>query len=424
MRVAVSGTREFYVIDWRGARRVRGLESCAKMGHDPELNAAGASPAPRVVRLYELLILVLLWNGAYKGARVVNTLYALELGAEPFDTGLLIATYGVVPLLLAVFTGRLGDRYGVRAPIAAGLAVTATGIVLPFLWPAFGVLFVAAAVTGAGFILVQVSMQSLFGSLGTSETRTRNINLYALVVSSADFAGAILGGFAIDYLGHVRSFLAMGAICLAGVLGMAFLYRYVPATAPAAVARGRRRMTDLLRDESLRRTLLAGAAVVAGVDLFQLFMPIYGHSIGLSASAIGITMGCFGAAGFVTRAMLPTLARRFGEERTLLYSMVLGAATFLLIPLFETLIALGIVSFFLGLGLGLGQPLTVILTYNHAPPGRAGEGLGLRIAIINTSHVGVPALFGAVGSLMGTLPVFWVIAGVIALGGLAIRKHA
>ena len=393
------------------------------MGHDPDLNAPGASAASRVVRLYELLVLVLLWNGAYKGARIVNTLYALELGAEPFHTGLLLATYGIVPLLLAVFTGRIGDRYGVRIPIAAGLVVTATGIALPFFWSAFGVLFLAAAITGAGFIMVQVSMQSLFGALGSGAARTRNINLYALVVSSADFAGAILAGLAIDSFGHLWSFLALGAMCFAAVVGMACIYRRVPSATPGAAARGRRRMTDLLRNQALRRVLLAGAAVVAGVDLFQLFMPIYGHSIGLSASAIGITMGCFGAAGFATRAMLPALARRFGEVRTLLYSMLLGAATFLLIPLFETPVALGTVSFLLGLGLGLGQPLTVILAYNRAPPGREGEGLGLRIAIINTSHVGVPALFGAVGSIMGTLPVFWVIAGVIALGGVAIREY-
>lgn len=393
------------------------------MGHDPELNAAGVSPAPRVVRLYELLVLVLLWNGAYKGARIVTTLYALKLGAEPFHIGLLLATYGLVPLVLAVLTGRIGDRYGVRLPIAAGLVVTGIGIALPFFWPAFGGLFVAAAITGAGFILVQVSMQSLFGALGSGATRTRNINLYALVVASADFAGAILAGFAVDNLGHLQSFLAMGVICLVAVAGMAFIYRHVPSAAQGGTTPGRRRMTDLLRNRALRRMLLAGAAVVAGVDLFQLFMPIYGYSIGLSASAIGITMGCFGAAGFVTRAMLPALARRFGEVRTLLYSMMLGAATFLLIPLFETPLALGAVCFLLGLGLGLGQPLTVILAYNHAPPGRAGEGLGLRIAIINTSHVGVPALFGAVGSIMGTLPVFWVIAGVIALGGVAIREY-
>jgi len=347
----------------------------------------------------------------------------LELGAASFDIGLLLATYGVVPLVLAVFTGRVGDRYGVRVPIAAGLLVTAIGIMLPFFWPVFWVLFAGAAVTGAGFILVQVSMQSLFGAMDSGAARTRNINLYALVVSSADFGGAILGGFAVDQLGPVRSYLAMGIISFAAVIAMACIFRSVPSAAPASVGGGRRRMTDLLRNQTLRRMLLAGAAVVAGVDLFQLFMPIYGHSIGLSASAIGIMIGCFGGAGFVTRAMLPYLARRFGEERTLLYSMLLGAGTFVLIPLFEAPIALGVVCFLLGLGMGLGQPLTVILAYNYAPPGRAGEGLGLRIAIINTSHVGVPVLFGAAGSLIGTTPVFWVIAVVIALGGAAIRKH-
>lgn len=393
------------------------------MGHDPDPNAPDIRPVPRVARLSELLLVVLLWNAAYKGARVVNTLFALELGAAPFDIGLLIATYGVVPLALAIFTGRLGDRHGVRMPIATGLVVTGIGITLPFIWPVFWALFAGAAITGAGFILVQVSMQSLFGAIGSAAERTRNINLYALVVSSADFGGAILGGFAVDYLGHVRSFLAMGIISCAAVLAMAFIFRRVPSAAPVSAGSGRRRMTDLLRNQTLRRVLLAGAAVVAGVDLFQLFMPIYGHSIGLSASAIGITIGCFGAAGFVTRAMLPYLARRFGEERTLFYSMLLGAGTFVLIPLFEAPVALGLVSFVLGLGLGLGQPLTVILAYNHAPAGRAGESLGLRIAIINTSHVGVPALFGAAGSLIGTTPVFWVIAAVIALGGTAIRKH-
>jgi len=105
------------------------------MGHDPDSNAPGACPAPRAVRLLELLLLVLLWNGAYKGARVVNTLYALELGAAPFDTGLLLATYGVVPLALAVFTGRVGDRYGVRLPIVVGTVISALGILLPWAWP-------------------------------------------------------------------------------------------------------------------------------------------------------------------------------------------------------------------------------------------------------------------------------------------------
>ena len=37
----------------------------------------------------------------------------------------------------------------------------------------------------------------------------------------------------------------------------------------------------------LRRTLLTGAIIFSGVDLLSFYLPIYGHSIGLSATTIG-----------------------------------------------------------------------------------------------------------------------------------------
>src|SRR5438128_1676106 len=64
-------------------------------------------PAPqgRPIRLFELFALVLLWNSGYKGARVLNTLYALQLGATPFQIGLLLATYGLFALVLVFPAG-------------------------------------------------------------------------------------------------------------------------------------------------------------------------------------------------------------------------------------------------------------------------------------------------------------------------------
>lgn len=72
---------------------------------------------------------MLLWNAGYKGARVANTLYALELGGGPLDTGLLLATYGVFPLLLALFTGKIADRslFGLAPVFWFSSAVLALG---------------------------------------------------------------------------------------------------------------------------------------------------------------------------------------------------------------------------------------------------------------------------------------------------------
>ena len=383
--------------------------------HEPEQAPPGAAAAPPALRLYQILILVLLWNSGYKGARVVSTLYALELGARPFDTGLLLSTYGLFPLLFAVYAGRVSDRYGVRTPLLGGVIVSALGVMLPYFWPTYTGLFAGAALSSSGFIFVQVGMQSLTGSMATGHERTKNINSYALTVSVADLVGPVLAGFVIDDIGHVRSYLLLGLFNVAAVIGLVMMLPRLPKAKQAADV-VRRRMIDLFYNPDLRRIMLASAVVMTGLDLFQLYMPLYGHSVGLSASTIGMTLGAFAAAGFVTRALIPLLVKRYTEHAIMMYSLFLAAVAIVLIPFFTNAIVLCTVCFVLGLGMGLGQPLAVILTYNFSPPGRAGEALGLRIAINNSMHVVAPSTFGAIGSLVGLAPVFWVTAAFLVVG--------
>jgi MFS family permease len=180
-------------------------------------------------------------------------------------------------------------------------------------------------------------------------------------------------------------------------------------------------MMDLLRETTLRRVLIASAVTMTAGDLFQLYVPLYGHAIGLPASAIGLVMGAAAVAVFVTRLLIPPMARWLGEERLLLYSLFLVSSVFVLIPFFKSALVLGVLCFVLGLGMGLGQPLTVILAFNRSPAGRAGEVVGVRIAVNNLMHVVMPPVFGAIGSLVGLGPVFWASAGVLSLSAYASR---
>jgi len=389
----------------------------------PENPSAAGVPS-RLITIYQIMFVVLLWNSAYKGVRVLNTLYALELSATPLHIGLLLATYGVFPLLLAVKAGRIADRYGSRVPIIAGMVLCTLGVVLPWFAPSLPLLFIGAAVTGLGFIIGQVAFQSLVATLGEGMARTRNFNNYALIVAVADFVGPVFAGFSIDHAGHVPTFLFLGLLSTTSIIAIIVLAKRVPRHRKPAPAPAGQRMMDLLRDANMRRVLIAGAVVMTGIDLFQLYIPLYGHQIGLSASAIGMVLGAAAAATFVSRAMLPELVRRFSEEKTLLYALFLAASMFTLIPFFTSAILLAVICFMLGLGMGLGQPLTVILCYRYSPAGRGGESLGLRIAINNAMHVVVPALFGAVGAVFGLAPVFWANAGVIAAGNWYARKRS
>lgn len=373
------------------------------------------------MNIYQIIALVLLNSSAYKGVRILNTLYALELGASPFTIGVLLAMYALFPLLLAVYAGKVADRYGVRLPLLAGMIGMGLGVLVPFARPTLAALFVAAAVVGLGFIFVQISMQSLTGALGGGAARTRNFNIYSLAVATSDLTGPVATGFSIDHLGHVPTYLCLALLNTVAVLGLLYLFRRIPIAAVKREETRSQRMMDLVRNPALRRTFFGSAVVMTGLDLYQLYMPLYGHAAGLSASVIGLLLGTFAAAAFVVRVMLALLVRRYGEEKTLAYSLFLAAATFSLIPFFTQAVALAAISFILGLGLGLGQPLSTILTYNYSPAERVGEALGLRIAINNVMHVAVPVVFGAVGAAFGLSLVFWASSAMLVLGGYASR---
>jgi MFS family permease len=172
----------------------------------------------------------------------------------------------------------------------------------------------------------------------------------------------------------------------------------------------------MLGQPNLRRIIVVSGLVVAGVDLYSFYMPIYGHSIGLSATMIGVVLGAFAAATFVVRTTLPLLVRRWGEDRVMTASMIVAGFTFLLFPFVHQVVLLLLLSFVLGLGLGVGQPLSVIMTYNLAPAGRAGEALGLRFSVVNLTHMVIPLAFGTIGSALGLITVF-LANSVLMLGG-------
>jgi len=120
---------------------------------------------------------------------------------------------------------------------------------------------------------------------------------------------------------------------------------------------------------------------------------------------------------FVARFLMPAATRWFREVHLLAAVFWLVVGTFALFPLVHNVPGLMALSFIMGLGLGCGQPLTMMLTYARAPEGRAGEANGLRQMANNVTHIFVPLFFGALGSAFGLTPVFWTNTVFLAVGG-------
>ncbi|HKA40542.1 MAG TPA: MFS transporter [Burkholderiales bacterium] len=372
--------------------------------------------------IYLITLLNVLNSIALRGSRVLMSLFAIQLGSGAFEIGILIAVSLVFQLFLGIYAGKVSDRYGFRLPILFGSLGSSLAMIVPYLYPDLTGLYASRALTGISFIFFAVAIQNLAASLGGPEMRARNLSTFSLGQSIAGLIAPVLIGFSIDHVGHARSYLFLGLLAMLPMLALFTFPHILPKTHGRKPKADRSSVLELLRIAPLRRTLLAGAIVFSGTDLLSFYVPIYGHSIGLSASAIGIILGAYAAAAFVVRVIMPALVGRWGEEKILTVSLVASGITYPLFPFFQNPWCLTLIAFLLGLGLGCGQPLSMMLTYNRSPDGRAGEVLGLRITVNKIIQIGVPLVFGLVGSAFGLMTVFWSNGVFLVAGGYLNQK--
>jgi MFS family permease len=373
--------------------------------------------------VYLTVFLAILNQIGLKGSKILVALYAIDLGASPFTIGMLVSMYAIFPLMLAVYAGRISDRLGVCRPIMLGSFGMCGSLLIPNLLPFLPGLFLSAALVGVSHIFFHVATQHLVGSFGDGEARTRNVGTFSLGGAVSGMIGPLLTGFMVDRAGYAMTYHALAAIVVIPGIILLFYARFIPSKIinqePAATGGVR----ELLGNRSLRNTLVTSGVILTGIDLFTFYMPIHGRSIGLSASVIGVVIGAQAAAAFVVRLWMPWMTKKYGEMQVLTWSLLVAAITYFLFPAFENPLILTAISFLLGLGLGCGQPLSIILTYTHSPSGRAGEALGLRLTVNKFTQMVVPLLFGSLGSAFGIYPIFWASGLLLAFGGVSNSKQ-
>jgi MFS family permease len=355
------------------------------------------------------------------GSRVAVSLDALSLGANAATVGTLLALFALLPMLFAIPAGRLADRVGVRGPMLAGSIGSAGAAIIATAIPGLPALFATAVLLGVSFMSFQVATQYAAGEMGPPDARTRNFGLLAVGYSASSIGGPLVTGFMIDHVGFRAAFglLALLPMVPIAVLGMNRVP--FPGPHPAHAAHAGSRTFELMRNPALRRVFLINGMITLAWELHTLFVPIYGNAIGLSASKIGVVLAAFAMATFTVRLSMPLISRHVPEHRVLTSALYLAALVYVAIPFSRGASTLMLLSFCLGLGLGVGQPMVMALLHSLAPPGRMGEAAGVRMSLMNSMAVAVPLVFGAVGGTIGLSPVLWSVGVALATGGYLTR---
>ncbi len=377
-----------------------------------------------------VVLMSVLSQVGFSGSRVALSLYALELGANQFTVGVMIGLYALCPMLLSIVIGKFSDRAAPRLPVIIGSVTMLAGMLLPplggglvTLGGGLVMLGLAAFVLGFSHQIFSIPIEALVGGIDGPDKRARNYAVISMGWSFANVLGPLITGFSIDYMGHVQVFLVLAAFVASPLLILWVKPDLLPTVARHAgtVARGGS-VLDLWRIRPLRITIIASGVVGSAQDLFQFYLPVYGHAIGLSASAIGTILSMVAAAAFVIRGVIPFLVKKLTEAEILTSAVFIAALAFTLLPFFVNAYALASIAFALGLGVGCAMPMTMSLLYVLSPPGRIAEAIGLHKTVRNTTHLVVPMFFGSVGAAFGYATVFLSNAAVLAASGLLMRR--
>jgi len=372
-----------------------------------------------------MIVAQIVMHSGAAGLRVAGPLLLLQVGAPTWQVGVLLACFGIGPLLIAWSVGRLVDARGYRPPMRLSLALSLAAALGAFAASfagqgRFALLCVAAAVGGAGVNAGLITLQRTAARMAPdAASLRRNFGWVGTAPPAANVLGPVAAGVLLDLVGAHGALLAMVAFPL---LGWA-LARAVHAPAPPDMTAPREEVTlaGLLAQPAVRRMMVVDSLMIAAWDVHALVVPVLGHERGLSASVIGGIYGLFAVGVFLARGAIPLLAERLRESRVLVASMLGTALVFAAYPLGQSAGYMAACALVLGITLGFAQPMILTTLHRAVPDGQRGGVLALRTMWINLAAMGMPIGFAAGAAVVGWTPTLWLLAAAIGGGTRAAR---
>ncbi|MFF3672928.1 MFS transporter [Streptomyces sp. NPDC002120] len=283
-----------------------------------------AVPAPTLTRpaLLVLCACVLVAQGMVAAVNLlIPQLAASELHPDPGELLWSVDAYVIVFAALLIPAGALGDRYGRKGALLAGLGLFALGGAASALAQDPAVLIAGRGVCGAGAALIMPATMSVLVHLTPPERRGRALATWTLSAGLGGLAGNVGGGLAGEYLTWRALFWAVVPLGALLALAVARAVTRTPSQPTAAV-------------DPLGAALLAAAllAVVYGI----IEGPAYGWASVQVLAAFGLGAVLLAAfTGHALRAARPLLDPRiFGSRRLRAGTLGIGTAFFGLFALF------------------------------------------------------------------------------------------
>lgn len=376
---------------------------------------------------------------------------AEDLNVTAGQAALVVSCYSLALAVGSAIFGRLGDIFGIRAPLLAGLALMIAAACASALVETLPTLIAARTVQGLGAAAVPALTLAAVQAIFTGDSRARAMATYAGVGATINVLGPVLGAMLVEPLG----WRAVAAIPVAALLLLPIVWRGLPTqrqpgatldpsgafliaaaatgavlslqaatlgrtaalagllalivAAPLAVLRAHRHpkgivQAAMIRDAWARRSLLTAVSLPAAWFGMLVAIPTALAAAGWSGIEVGLLLVPCATLGLIGPLITgPTLVR-FGPHLSQLIATLGTATALVLATLGVTFIApvpLILATLVLMLSFGLGQPAMTNLVADSVPARTRGGALGLlTLCFLMGGSLG-SATVGGLGDLIG-----------------------
>lgn len=362
-------------------------------------------------------------------ARPLISYKVLALGGDAAAVGLIAAAYAMLPVMIALWLGRVTDRSSsLRGIIVAGTVLIAVG---PFLLsgaPSLLLIGVASAVLGLGQLCFTIAGQSAIARFLPLNQMDTAFGWFTAVFALGQLVGPLLAGVlmgagqgapAANRLADANTALMLAsAICLLAVpaaFGSSFKQLK---TRPTAKVRSLKAapasVLSLLGTPTVKANMAASLALLATTDILVAFLPLLGEENGVPPLTVGVLLAVRAGASISSRLLLPVLLSHWSRPALVTSSLAGAAIPLAFLPsIFEIPLLAGALLAIAGFFLGLGQPLTMTLVSQAVPPASLGAALALRLLGNKLGQVTLPLAAGLLAAPAGPGGSVWISSAVL-----------
>ena len=386
---------------------------------DPRTSEAIATTAREQRAIWLIYLAAFGYMITYGLMNVAVPLYALHLGYDLAELGVIIGSQAAFGLLLRLVAGAIADKFGERwvlwfsfgTAIAAGLIFAASGV--------FIMLIVAQLCFGFSRATYWTATQSYASRINASRAHE-----VLGRISGTGNAGQVIGTFASGYIivafSYSNTFLVAAGVAAAGVLIVSSLPTLPRKTAARSFRQVLAPVPGFVKDKGMAMSAIAAFFASTGIALTLVIVIPHIEDIGYSESANSTLRTLLVMGSIATGMVFGKIMARTGEKNLYTYAFALLGLILIVIPqvssstpaLVAIMIAYGIVFELMAVG------YTVTTTHNSQPEQR-----GVAMAYVGlywgVAQLIIPTGFGFLAQSFGLGTTFWVAGGIFIAASLA-----